>query len=118
MASDYTGQTDSSKFAIEVLSVPVSKFRANLAELLDELGEEYKEITLTKNGKVVAHILPPKYLVPSFEGCYADIIHIPDGVDLDNLSAFDDDWEEQMDASWERSVNYRQYMADSSDRTA
>ncbi len=118
MASDYTGQTDSSKFAIEVLSVPVSKFRANLAEHIDELGEQYKEITLTKNGKVVAHILPPKYLAPSMEGCLEGIIHIPDGVDLDSLSAFDDDWEEQMDASWERSVNYRQYMADSSDRTA
>lgn len=116
MASDYTSKTDSSTFAIEVLSVPVSKFRANISQMLDELGEGYKEITLTKNGKVIAHILPPKYLVPSFEGRYADIIHIPDGVDLDNLSAFDDDWEEQMDASWERSENYRKYMAESSSR--
>ena len=112
MASDYTGQTDSSKFAIEVLSVPVSKFRANLAELLDELGEEYKEITLTKNGKIIAHILPPKYLAPSFKGSLKGIIHIPEGVDLDNISAIDEDWEEQLLASWERVEGNREYLAE------
>ena len=116
MDSDFTTQTDTQKFMIEVLSVPVSKFRANISQMLDELGDVCKEITLTKNGKVIAHILPPKYLVPSFEGSLKDIIHIPDGVDLDNLSAFDDDWEEQMDASWERSENYRKYMSDSGER--
>lgn len=103
MTTDFTSQSDEKKFAIEVLSVPVSKFRANLSQFLDELGDEYKEIKLTKNGEVVAHILPPRYLAPSMEGCLEGIIHIPDGVDLDNLSAFDDDWEEQMDASWARS---------------
>lgn len=116
MATDYSSQDDTSKFEIEMLSIPVSKFRANISQMLDELGEVYKEITLTKNGRVIAHILPPKYLVPSFKGRYKDIIHIPDGVDIDKLSAFDDDWEEQMIASWERSANYRQYMAESNDR--
>ena len=118
MATDVTHETESSKFAIEVLSVPVSKFRANLSQMLDELGEVYKEITLTRNGEVIAHILPPKYLVPSFKGRYADIIHIPDGVDIDRLSAFDDDWEEQMIASWERSAFYSKHKAESSDRQA
>ena len=101
-----------------MISVPVSNFRANLSQMLDELGEVYKEITLTKNGKVIAHILPPKYLVPSMEGCLEGIIEIPEGVDIDKLSAFDDDWEEQMDASWERSANYRQYMSEGGDRSA
>ena len=112
MGSDFTSQTETSKFIIEVLSVPVSKFRANISQMLDDLGEDYKEITLTKNGKVIAHILPPKYLVPSFEGSLKDIIRIPDGVDLDNLSAFDDDREEQMDASWARSEGVWPPLAD------
>lgn len=116
MASDYTGRTDSSKFTIEVLSIPVSKFRANLAELLDELGEEYQEITLTKNGKIVAHILPPKYLVPSFEGSLKGIVQIPEGVDLENLSASDEDWEEQLLASWERVEVHRNHAAESGER--
>ena len=116
MATDITHETETSKFLVEVASVPVSQFRANLSQMLDELGEVYKEITLTRNGKVIAHILPPKYLVPSFEGRYADIIHIPDGVDIDKLSAFDDDWEEKMIESWERSSNYRQHMTASGDR--
>ena len=57
---------------------------------------------------------PPKYLVPSMEGCLEGIIVIPDGFD-DSVSAIDEDWEEQMDASWERSENYRQYMTTSGD---
>ena len=114
MATDITHETETSKFAIEVLSVPVSKFRANLSQMLDELGEVYKEITLTRNGKIIAHILPPKYLVPSMEGCLEGIIVIPDGFD-DSVSAIDEDWEEQMDASWERSENYRKYMTTSGD---
>ena len=118
MDSDFTSQTDISKFMIEVLSVPISKFRANISQMLDELGESYKEITLTKNGKVIAHILPPKYLFPSFKGSLKGIVHIPDGIDLDNLSAFDDDWEEQMDASWERSEYYHKYLSESGDRQA
>lgn len=118
MDADFASPSESTRLVIEMLSVPVSKFRANISQILDELGEVYKEITLTKNGKVIAHILPPKYLVPSFEGRYKDIIHIPDEVDIDKLSAFDDDWEEQMAASWERSTNYRQYMAKDSDTQA
>ena len=118
MDSDFTSQTETSKFMIEVLSVPVSKFRANISQMLDELGEDYKEITLTKNGKVIAHILPPKYLVPSFEGSLKDIIRIPDDFDMDSMTACDPDWEEQMDASWERSENYRKYMSDSGNRQA
>ena len=115
MATDITHETEASKFLVEVASVPVSQFRANLSQMLDELGEVYKEITLTRNGKVIAHILPPKYLVPSFEGCLEGIIVIPDGFD-DSESAIDEDWEEQMDASWERSENYRKYMVASGDR--
>ena len=118
MDSDFTSQTDTSKFMIEVLSVPVSKFRGNLSQMLDELGEDYKEITLTKNGKVIAHILPPKYLVPSFKGSLKDIIHIPDDFDIDNMTACDPDWEEQMDASWERSENYEKYRETSQTRPA
>lgn len=117
MGTDIAYESESSKFLVEVASVPVSKFRANLSQMLDELGEVYKEITLTKNGKVIAHILPPKYLVPSFKGRYADIIHIPDGFD-DSESAIDEDWEEQMIESWERSENYRKYMTASSDQQA
>lgn len=58
---------------------------------------------------------PSKYLVPSMEGCLEGIIVIPDDFD-DSVSAIDEDWEEQMDASWERSENYRKYMTASGDR--
>ena len=115
MGPDITHETETSNLLIEVASVPVSKFRANLSQMLDELGDVCKEITLTRNGKVIAHILPPKYLVPSMEGCLEGIIVIPEGFD-DSESAIDEDWEEQMEASWERSVNYRKYMAASGNR--
>lgn len=57
MAYDYTSQSDSPPLGPKMISVPVSNFRANFSKMLDELGDVYEEITLTKNGEITAHIL-------------------------------------------------------------
>ncbi len=96
-------------FVIEMLCVPVSEFRANISQLIEGLGRSHNEISLTKNGKPVARILPPAAPL-SMLGTLKDSVAVPDDFDIDNLIAIDPDWEDHMVASWERSANYNKHQ--------
>lgn len=89
------------------VAVSVSEFRANCGPLLDAVSDG-QEIVITKNGRPVAEVRPPRTPREEFTGSLfgfcRDIIELPEGFDFDKESVWAG-YEEVGDevlASWER----------------
>ena len=71
------------------VTVSVSEFRANCGPLLDAVCDG-QEIVITKNGRPVAEVRPPRSPREEFTGSLfgfcRDIIDLPEGFDFDTES--------------------------------
>lgn len=89
------------------LTVPVSEFRANCGPLLEAVRDG-QEIVITKSGRPVAEVRPPRSPreehTGSLFGFCRDIISLPDGFDFDEAGV-GPSYEEAADqvlASWDK----------------
>ena len=88
-------------------TVSVSEFRANCGPLLDAVCDG-QEIVITKNGRPVAEVRPPRSPREEFTGSLfgfcRDIIELPEGFDFDEESVWADYEEigEEVLSNWER----------------
>ncbi|MCQ3810167.1 MAG: type II toxin-antitoxin system Phd/YefM family antitoxin [Acidimicrobiia bacterium] len=89
------------------VAVSVSEFRANCGPLLDAVRDG-QEIVITKNGRPVAEVRPPRSPREEFTGSLfgfcRDIIALPEGFDFDKESVWaghEEDAEEVL-SSWDR----------------
>ncbi|MDE0615762.1 MAG: type II toxin-antitoxin system Phd/YefM family antitoxin [bacterium] len=89
------------------VAVSVSEFRANCGPLLDAVCDG-QEIVITKNGRPVAEVRPPRSPREEFSGTLfgfcRDIIELPEGFDFDKESVWAGHEEigEEVFSSWER----------------
>jgi len=71
---------------VSAITVPVSAFRANCGPLLEAVRDG-QEIVITKNGRPVAEVRPPRSPLAEYSGSLfgfcRDIISLPDGFDFD-----------------------------------
>jgi len=90
-------------------TVNAEEFQARCLSLIDEVAETGESITITKDGLPVSRLVPcsdsaPTRKGPPFPsplGADRGLIKIAEGVDLDEISMFDDDWEEQWEQKWD-----------------
>ena len=88
-------------------TVSVSEFRANCGPLLDAVSVG-QEIVITKNGRPVAEVRPPRSPREEFTGSLfgfcRDIIELPEGFDFDKESVWAGYGEigEEVLSNWER----------------
>ena len=88
-------------------TVSVSEFRANCGPLLDAVCDG-QEIVITKNGRPVAEVRPPRSPREEFTGSLfgfcRDIIDLPEGFDFDKESVWVGQGEiaEEVLSSWDR----------------
>ena len=88
-------------------SVSVSEFRANCGPLLDAVSVG-QEIVITKNGRPVAEVRPPRSPREEFTGSLfgicRDIIDLPEGFDFDQESVWAgyEEMGQEVLSSWER----------------
>ena len=89
------------------VTVSVSDFRANCGPMLEAVREG-QEIVITKNGRPVAEVRPPRSprdeRTGSLFGFCRDIIAIPDGFDFDEVDMLPSHEEvvDEVLASWGR----------------
>lgn len=89
------------------VAISVSEFRANCGPLLDAVCDG-QEIVITKNGRPVAEVRPPRSPREEFTGSLfgfcRDIIELPEGFDFDDESVWTghDEIAEEVLSSWER----------------
>ena len=71
---------------VSAITVPVSAFRANCGPLLEAVRDG-QEIVITKNGRPVAEVRPPRSPLAEYSGSLfgfcRDIISLPEGFDFD-----------------------------------
>lgn len=88
-------------------TVSVSEFRANCGPLLDAVCDG-QEIVITKNGRPVAQVRPPRSPREEFTGSLfgfcRDIIELPEGFDFDKESVWagHEEIAEEVLLSWDR----------------
>ena len=88
-------------------TVSVSEFRANCGPLLDAVCDG-QEIVITKNGRPVAQVRPPRTPREEFTGSLfgfcRDIITLPEGFDFDKESVWagHEEIAEEVLLSWDR----------------
>lgn len=88
-------------------TVSVSEFRANCGPLLDAVCDG-QEIVITKNGRPVAEVRPPRSPREEFSGTLfgfcRDIIELPEGFDFDKESVWVgyEEVGEEVLSSWDR----------------
>jgi prevent-host-death family protein len=79
-------------------TVSATEFKAKCLDLLDQVGRgDFDELEVTKRGKVVARLLPPRPPIPkgeSWHGFMRGTVTIPDGFDLTE-PASDEAWDAQ-----------------------
>ena len=89
------------------VAVSVSEFRANCGPLLDAVCAG-QEVVITKNGRPVAEVRPPRSPREEFTGSLfgfcRDIIALPEGFDFDNESVWagHEEVSEEVLSSWDR----------------
>ena len=89
------------------VAVSVSEFRANCGPLLDAV-QGGQEIVITKNGRPVAEVRPPRSPrqehTGSLFGFCRDIITLPDGFDFDEAAVLPshDEAVDEVLASWDK----------------
>lgn len=85
----------------------MSEFRANCGPLLDAVCDG-QEIVITKNGRPVAEVRPPRFPREKFSGTLfgfcRDIIELPEGFDFDRESVWAgyEEIGEEVLSSWDR----------------
>ena len=90
-------------------TVNADEFQSRCLALIDEVAETGEPITITRHGQPLLRLVrcsddlpnrkgPP---FPSPLGADRGLIKIAEGVDLDEISVFDDDWEEQWEQKWD-----------------
>ncbi|MYE06533.1 MAG: type II toxin-antitoxin system Phd/YefM family antitoxin [Chloroflexi bacterium] len=94
-------------------TINAQEFQARCLALIDEVAETGEPITITKDGHPVLRLVPcsddlstrkgPPF--PSPLGADRGLIKIAEGVDLDEISVFDDDWEEQWEQKWDERLS-------------
>lgn len=88
-------------------TVSVSEFRANCGPLLDAVCDGH-EIVITKNGRPVAEVRPPRSPREEFTGSLfgfcRDIVTLPEGFDFDKESVGfgNEEITEEVLSSWDR----------------
>ncbi|MDE2744763.1 MAG: type II toxin-antitoxin system Phd/YefM family antitoxin [Chloroflexota bacterium] len=90
-------------------TVNADEFQARCLALIDEVAETGEPITITRDGQPLLRLVPctddvPPRKGPPFPsplGADRGLIKIAEGVDLDEISVFDDDWEEQWEQKWD-----------------
>lgn len=72
------------------ITMPVSEFKAKCLQLLKDVETNGDRIVITKRGKPVAEVVPPKKSVRSLRGMWKDSVRI-----LGDIVYFDtsEDWE-------------------------
>jgi prevent-host-death family protein len=79
------------------IEISATEFKAKCLGLLDRLSErKLKRVTVTKRGKPVAVLTPPKAAkektLPSIFGCLKDRTFVPPGYDL-TKPVFEEEWD-------------------------
>lgn len=88
-------------------TVSVSEFRANCGPLLDAVCDG-QEIVITKNGRPVAEVRPPRSPREEFTGSLfgfcRDIIDLPEGFDFDteSMGLGNEEIVQEVLSSWNR----------------
>jgi hypothetical protein len=66
-----------------VLTISASEFKAKCLALFNDLeAHRYAKVIVTRRGKPVAELIPPKREVPDLYGCMKGSVIIPPDVDL------------------------------------
>jgi hypothetical protein len=66
-----------------VLEINVTEFKAKCLALFKELeARRYDKVVVTRRGKAIAQLTPPRRDVPDPYGCMKGSVIIPPGVDL------------------------------------
>ena len=94
-------------------TVNAADFEARCLSLIDEVAETGESIIITKDGRPVSRLVPcsddePTRKGPPFPdpwGADRGLIQIADGVDLDEISMWGDDWEEQFERKWDERLS-------------
>jgi antitoxin (DNA-binding transcriptional repressor) of toxin-antitoxin stability system len=75
----------------EDATISVTEFKAKCLAIFDELeAHRLKKVVVTRRGKPVAELTPPKGELPSLFGCMEGTVEFVDGVDL-TAPTFDPD---------------------------
>lgn len=91
---------------VSAITVPVSEFRANCGPLLEAVRDG-QEIVITKNGRPVAEVRPPRSPLAEYSGSLfgfcRDIISLPEGFDFDeaNVSPSHEEVVNEILTSWD-----------------
>ncbi|MDE2967606.1 MAG: type II toxin-antitoxin system Phd/YefM family antitoxin [Chloroflexota bacterium] len=94
-------------------TVNADEFQARCLALIDEVASTGEPITITRDGQPLLRLVPcadesPTRKGPPFPsplGADRGLIKIAEGVDLDEISVFDDDWEEQWEQKWDERLS-------------
>ena len=82
-------------------TVSVSNFKAHCTEELRSVEEEGTQLAITRHGKVIAMVEPPKVsplkTLGTMRGSAADLVTIPDAADLVKPAWADEDWDMLQD---------------------
>ena len=83
----------------DVLTITATEFKAKCLALFDELeGRKIARVVVTRRGKPVAEMTPPRDRIPSLWGAHPGSARYAPGVDP-TAPALDDDWEAEMGLS-------------------
>lgn len=91
---------------VSAITVPVSEFRSNCGPLLEAVRDG-QEIVITKNGRPVAEVRPPRAPLAEYSGSLfgfcRDIISLPEGFDFDeaNVSPSHEEVVNEILTSWD-----------------
>lgn len=67
----------------DVLTISSSDFKARCLTVFRDLGRrKYRRVVVTRRGKPIAELTPPRGKVPELWGCLRGSVTIPPGVDL------------------------------------
>ncbi|MGH6944029.1 MAG: type II toxin-antitoxin system Phd/YefM family antitoxin [Geminicoccaceae bacterium] len=66
-----------------VLEIGATEFKAKCLAIFKQLeARRYRKVVVTRRGKPIAELTPPRTEVPDLYGCMAGSVIIPPGVDL------------------------------------
>lgn len=73
--------------------LPISEFKAKCLKLLKDVETKGDRIVITKRGRPVAEVGPPKAAIPPLRGSWKDSVKV-----LGDIVYFsDDEWESEKD---------------------
>ncbi|MDE0116037.1 MAG: type II toxin-antitoxin system prevent-host-death family antitoxin [bacterium] len=85
-------------------SISASEFRINCARILNEVATDGREIVVERRGSPVAKIVPATHGRVGLRGLLVGLVDIPPDIDIDAMSALDDDWQEKFLATWDEEL--------------